>query len=119
MPLNVRKLFKANCGAGAVYLGSEVRQRGEHNVIAIQFEIVPEGRRFDLDGVLHHGENEDQQMENAIIRIAGIARTIRETLAKPDGKSALLKSCGRSQKPVTLPAMPWDDKQEGGGNGRA
>lgn len=118
--INVRKLFKANCGPGAVYLGSEVRQRGEHNVIAIQFEIVPEGRRFDLDGVLHPSGSDDEQMENAVLRIATIAKNIRQTLAEPDGRSALLKSCGRSQKPVTLPAMPWDDdKQEGGGNGRA
>jgi hypothetical protein len=89
MSVNVRQLFKANCGPGAVYLGSEVRQRGDHNTIAIQFEIIPEGRKFDLDGVLHQGDSHDAQLENAVLKIAGIARNIRETLANPDGKSVL------------------------------
>lgn len=89
MTVNVRKLFKAHCGVGAVYLGSEIRQRGEHNVVAIQFEMVPEGRKFDLDGVLHEGEGEDEQIENAVLKIAHKARHIRDVLAAPDGKSVL------------------------------
>ena len=87
--VNVRRLFKMHCGRGAVYLSSELRQRGEHNTIAIKFEIVPEGRKFDLDGVLHQGDTDEQQLENAVIKIAGIARNIRATLANPDGKSVL------------------------------
>ena len=87
--INVRRLFKTHCGRGAVYLASELRQRGDYNTIAIQFEIVPEGRKFDLDGVLHQGETDEQQLENAVIKIAGIARNIRATLANPDGKSVL------------------------------
>lgn len=87
--LNIRKLFKANCGPGAVYLGSELQQRGEYNTVAVQFELVPEGRKFNLDGILHEGETDDVQLENAVLKIAAIARNVRETLANPDGKSVL------------------------------
>lgn len=83
--MNIRKLFKRNCGSGARYLGSELRQRGEHNTVAVTFEIVPEGRRFNLDGVLHEGDTPDEQMERAVVKIAGIAKNIRATLAAPDG----------------------------------
>lgn len=89
MPVNIRKLFKANCGPGAVYLGSELRQRGEHNVVAIQFEMVPEGRKFDMDGVLHEGDSGEAQIENAVLKIADKARRIRDVIAAPDGKTVL------------------------------
>lgn len=75
MPLNIRKVFKANCGPGARYLGSEIRQRGDENVVAVQFEMVPEGRKFDLDDVLH-GDG-DEELEKAVLRIAQIALNIR------------------------------------------
>lgn len=83
--MNIRRIFKKNCGSGARYLGSELSQRGEHNTVAVTFEIVPEGRRFNLDGVLHEGDTPDEQMECAVIKIAGIAKNIRATLAAPDG----------------------------------
>lgn len=89
MSISIRKIFKANCGSGAVYLGSELRQRGEHNTVAVQFELVPEGRKFDLDSVLHDGETADEQMQNAVLKIAAIAKNVRETLAAPDGKSVI------------------------------
>lgn len=87
--LNIRKIFKANCGPGAVYLGSEMQQRGEHNTVMVTFELVPEGRKFQLDGILHQGDTDDMQLENAVLKIATIAKNIRETLANPDGKSVL------------------------------
>lgn len=87
MPVNVRKLFKANCGSGAVYLASEFKMRGDYNVVQVSFEIVPEGRKFQLDGVLHEGETDDAMVENAVLKIAGIAKNIRATLAAPDGGS--------------------------------
>lgn len=85
VPVNIRKMFKANCGSGARYLGSELRQRGEHNTVLVTFEIVPEGRKFNLDGVLHEGDTADEQLERAVVKIAGIAKNIRATLAAPDG----------------------------------
>lgn len=85
MPINIRKLFKANCGSGAVYLDSKFDQRGEHNVVQISFEIIPEGRKFQVDGVLHQGDTDDAMVENAVLKIAGIAKNIRATLAAPDG----------------------------------
>ena len=85
MPVNIRKLFKANCGPGALYLGSELKQRGEYNTVMVSFELKPEGRKFQLDGVIHQGKTDDEQLTNAVLKIAGIAKNIRETLAKPDG----------------------------------
>lgn len=87
--VNIRKIFKANCGPGAVYLSSELQQRGEHNTVMVCFEMVPEGRKFNLDGVLHEGDTADIQIENAVLKIAGKARHIREILANPDGQSVL------------------------------
>lgn len=87
--MNIRKTFKANCGPGARYLSHELQQRGEYNTVAIQFEMVPEGRRFNLDGVIHEGETEDDQLRNAVLKIAGKTRHIRDILAAPDGRSAL------------------------------
>lgn len=83
--MNIRRIFKKNCGSGARYLGSELRQRGEHNTVRVRFQIEPEGRTFDLDGVLHEGDTPDEQMERAVVKIAGIAKNIRATLAAPDG----------------------------------
>lgn len=85
MAANIKKLFKANCGSGARYISHELLQRGEHNTVKVRFKIVPEGRTFDLDGVLHTGNTADEQLENAVLRIAGIAKNIRATMAAPDG----------------------------------
>lgn len=85
MAVNIRKLFKRNCGPGAVYLGSHLDFRGEYNTVIVQFEIIPEGRKFQLDGVLHEGDTEDEMVERAVLKIARIAMNIRETLAAPDG----------------------------------
>lgn len=79
--INIRALFKANCGPGARYLGSELKQRGEWPTVWINFEIVPEGRKFTLDGVIHGPADED--LEKAVLRIANIARNVRE-YTKPD-----------------------------------
>ena len=89
MSVNIKKIFKANCGPGARYFGSEMQQRGEHNTVMVTFDLVPEGRRFNLDGVLHEGETPDEQVRAAVLKIAAIARNIRQTLANPDGKSVL------------------------------
>lgn len=85
MAVNIRKLFKRHCGSGARYLGSQMQQRGEYNTVLVSFEIVPEGRKFNLDGVLHQGDTPDEQIEAAVVKIAGIAKNIRATLAAPDG----------------------------------
>jgi hypothetical protein len=85
MGVNIRRIFKKHCGRGALYLGSELQQRGEHNTVMVTFEIVPEGWKFQLDGVLHCGETHDEQLTNAVLRIAEIAKNIRATLAAPDG----------------------------------
>lgn len=85
MSVNIRKLFKLHCGPGAVYLGSHFDFRGEHKTVVVAFEIIPEAGKFRLDGVLHEGETDDEITENAVIKIAGIAKNIRETLAAPDG----------------------------------
>ena len=74
--VNIRKLFKANCGLGARYLGSEMQQRGEHNTISVQFEMIPEGRKFNLDGVIHDGDP-DAELERAVLKIVNIAKNIR------------------------------------------
>lgn len=87
--VNIRKIFKANCGSGAKYVGSELQQRGEHNTVMVTFRLIPEDRKFNLDGVLRDGETADEQLENAVLKIAAIARNVRETLANPDGKSVL------------------------------
>lgn len=85
--MNIRKLFKANCGPGARYLGHEMRQRGEHNTVAIQFEMVPEGRQFDLDWVVR-GDG-DEGLRVAVLKIAETAQNIREHV-KPDGRPAVM-----------------------------
>lgn len=85
MAVNIRKIFKKNCGPGARYLGSELKQRGEYNTVLVTFEMVPEGRKFNLDGVLHVGDTADEKLENAVLRIAAIAKNIRATMAAPDG----------------------------------
>lgn len=94
--VNIRKLFKANCGPGARYVGSELKQRGEHNTVLVTFEMVPEGRKFNLDGVLHVGDTEYEQLQNAVLRIAGIAKNIRETMAAPDGAGSIVMIRGRN-----------------------
>lgn len=89
MAVNIRRLFKKNCGSGARYISHELLQRGEHNTVKVRFEMIPEGRTFDLDGVLHVGATADEQLENAVLRIAGIAKNIRATMAAPDGAGVL------------------------------
>lgn len=88
--MNIRRLFKSNCGPGARYIGSELKQRGEHNTVLVTFEIVPEGRKFNLDGVLHEGDTRDEQVERAVVKIAGIAKNIRATLAAEDGAGSIV-----------------------------
>lgn len=81
--VNIRRTFKANCGSGARYLGHEMRQRGEHNTVAIQFEMVPEGRRFDLDWVVR--DEGDEGLQLAVLKIAETAKNIREHLKPAPG----------------------------------
>lgn len=83
--VNVRRLFKKNCGSGARFINHELVQRGEHNTVKVRFQMIPESRTFDLDGVLHVGDTPDEQLENAVLRIAEIAKNIRATMAVPDG----------------------------------
>ncbi len=89
MAVNIRRIFKANCGSGARYISHELLQRGEHNTVKVRFEMIPERRFFDLDGVLHVGDTPDEQLEAAVLRIAAIAKNIRATLAAPDGAGSL------------------------------
>jgi hypothetical protein len=80
MPTNVRKVFKAHCGDGAKYLGSEFLDRGDHSTVMIQFEIIPEGRKFGLDGVIH-GDGGDDEIERAVLKIADIAKNVRQHIS--------------------------------------
>lgn len=83
MAVNVRKLFKANCGPEARYLGHIFRPRGEYRTIVIAFR---RGKRtFELDGVIHLGATENERLENAIIRIAGIAKNVKAVMDGRDG----------------------------------
>lgn len=79
----VYAIFTANCGMGARYLRSELSKRGEHNTIAVQFEMIPEGRQFNLDGVIR-GEG-DEALRAAVLKIADIAANIRDHI-KPDSE---------------------------------
>ena len=76
--LEVCRIFTEHCGPGAKYLHSEPRMRGPHKTIAVVFEMVPEGRKFDLDQVVR-----DDDIEDAVIKIAEIAKNIREHI-KPE-----------------------------------
>lgn len=87
MPVDIKKLFKANCGSGARYLSSEMRQRGDHNTVAVQFQMIPEDRRFDLDWAIT-GEG-DEGLRAAVLKIAETAKNIREHL-KPDPRPAVM-----------------------------
>jgi hypothetical protein len=89
--LNIRKIFNANCGKGARYLGSELRDRGEHATVAIQFEMIPEGRKFDLDCVIRY--DGDEGVRRAVMRIAEIASNIREHI-KPDPAPVVMNGHG-------------------------
>lgn len=88
MAIDVRRLFKANCGPDAKYLAHEFKFRGEWNVIEVKFRLRG-GRTFQLDGVLHQGATDDEQAQNAVLKIAGIAKNIRAVLAQPDGSGSI------------------------------
>lgn len=88
MAVDVRRIFKTNCGPDAKYLAHEFKLRGEHNVIEVKFRIRG-GRTFQLDGVLHQGETDDEQARNAVLKIAGIAKNIRKVLEQPEGTGSL------------------------------
>jgi hypothetical protein len=76
----IQRIFKANCGSGARYIWSELSRRGEHDVVVLEFEIVPERRRFKLDGVIHP-PGDDAAVRAAVERIADIAKNVRVHLA--------------------------------------
>lgn len=76
MAIDVEQIFRENCGTAAKYLASEMRDRQGFKCLAIQFEMVPEGRKFDLDTVLR-GDG-DEALRAAVLKIADIAKNIRE-----------------------------------------
>jgi hypothetical protein len=80
MSVSVREVFKRHCGPGAMFVYSEMQNRGEHNTVAIQFDIVPEGRRFALDGVIHEPCG-DGEVKAAVLKIADIARNVRQHIS--------------------------------------
>ena len=83
----VKRVFEANCGDGARFLGSyltlapPMSQNHVPDLVAVQFEMVPEGRQFNLDGVVHKGQHFTAELEKAVIKIADIARDVRKHLA--------------------------------------
>jgi len=87
MAVNVRKLFKANCGPEASFVGFRLREREQHRTVVVAFKH--DGRTFELDGVIHHGNTPDERLTNAVLRIAAIAKGIEQTLAQPDGTGKL------------------------------
>lgn len=88
MAIDVRRLFKANCGPDAKYLAHKFKLRGEWNVVEVKFRIRG-GRTFQLDGVIHQGETFDEQARNAVLKIAAIAKNIGAVLAQPEGAGSL------------------------------
>jgi hypothetical protein len=79
----IRHTFEEDCGTGARYLRSELGRRGEHATVAVQFEMIPEGRQFNLDGVIR--SEGEEGLRAAVLKIADIARNIRDHI-KPETK---------------------------------
>lgn len=76
----VREQFKASCGDGARYHSSEFSGRDGHYTIAVCFEIIPEGRKFHLDGVIHEPCG-DSEIKAAVAKIADIAKNVRQHIS--------------------------------------
>ena len=87
MAVNVRKLFKANCGPGVSYIGVRFREREQYRTVVVAFKRGE--RTFELDGVIHDGNSPDERLANAVLRIAAIAKGLEQTLAQPDGAGRL------------------------------
>lgn len=76
--IDIRQTFTSHCGDGSKYVSHSGAIRDDCPVISIRFDMVPEGRQFELDGVIHGPARHD--LRNAVVRIATIARDIREHL---------------------------------------
>ena len=83
MAINIRGVFKTYSGRDIRFLKAATATRGDMPVVIIWFR---RGKRtFQLDGVIHQGATPDDQLRNAVIRIAGIAKNLTAVLEKPDG----------------------------------
>lgn len=87
MAVNIRKVFRENCGPHARFVAYQMRKPREGSsgfpVVCIGFSVGK--RKFELDGVIHHGESPDERLRNAVLKIAAIARNVKAIMAAPDG----------------------------------
>ena len=91
MAVNIRKVFKANCGPDAKMVGYQLRKPREgssgYPLVCVAFSVGK--RTFELDGVIHQGETPDERMTNAVLKIAAIANNVKAITAAPDGRGAV------------------------------
>lgn len=87
MSINVRKIFRANCGPDAKFIAFRMRVPREgsagYPLVCVGFSVGK--RNFELDGVIHQGDSPDERMTNAVLKIASIAKNAKAITAMPDG----------------------------------
>lgn len=91
MAVNIRKIFRTNCGPDAKMVGYQLRKPREgsngYPLVCVGFSVGK--RTFELDGVIHQGETPDERMTNAVLKIAAIAKNVTAITAAPDGAGAV------------------------------
>lgn len=91
MAVNIRKIFRANCGPDARFIASQMRKPREgsngYPLVCVGFSIGK--RKFELDGVIHQGGTSDERMTNAVLKIAAIAKNVTAITAAPDGSGSV------------------------------
>lgn len=91
MAVNIRKTFTRHCGPEARFIAYRMRKEREGSggfpTVVIGFSVGK--RKFELDGVIHVGNSPDQRLENAVIKIATIAKNVNQVLTSPDGAGAV------------------------------
>lgn len=80
--VKVKRLFKANCGPGARYISHTFGELGEFKAVIFQFAMEPEGRVFNSTQVIRGPSDSD--LEVAVLKVAAIARDIREHVKQPE-----------------------------------
>jgi len=74
--VRIKAIFKANCGPGARYVSHSIAERDGLKCLLLRFQMVPEGRLFDLDHAFR--EYNDDGIERGVLKVAAIARDVRE-----------------------------------------
>ena len=83
--VKIRCLFEGNCGSGARYISHSLSERDGYKCLMLRFQMVPEGRLFDLDHVIR--EFTDDGIAQGVLKLAAIARDIRGHIGAVDGHS--------------------------------